>query len=111
MKTTITLIAACLCFLFSAHAQTAQTSANYHYKHGYTITDSVSQVPGTTLRLYPTVADKYVNIYVQEHQPKAFKVTIYDGSNNVVKQWDEGANASYEKAVDVSKLNNGKYYV
>lgn len=111
MKTTIKLIAACLFFSGSSFAQTAQTGANYHYKRGYTITDSVSQVPGTTLKLYPTVADKYVNIYVQEHTPKAFKITIYDGSNNIVKQWDEGANASYEKAVDVTKLINGKYYV
>jgi len=112
MKTILTLIAAGLFLSWCADAQTAQTSANHHYKRGYTITDSVSQVPGgTTLKLYPTRADKYVNIYVQEHQPKAFKVIIYDDHNNIVKQLDEGANASYEKAVDVSKLYNGKYYV
>jgi hypothetical protein len=106
MKTICTLAAV----LFLSFSTMAQTS-NYHYQRGYTVTDSISQVPGTTLRLYPTLADKYVNVYVQMHHPKPFTVTIYDAYNNVIKQWNEDANASYEKAVDVTKLANGKYYV
>jgi hypothetical protein len=110
MKTKYILIP--ILFLLSNNAG-AQTSS-YHYESGYSAADSLSSSttqPGATLRLFPTVAKSYVNIYVQSSKPRPFKVGIYDISNKLVKEWDGGANASYEKSLDVTGMQNGRYYI
>ena len=63
------------------------------------------------LKLYPTVADKYVNIYVEYTQPTDFVLTILATPLSNEKKWQEKAKSSYQHKLDVTQLLNGEYTI
>lgn len=68
------------------------------------------QPPETaTLKLYPTTAKTYVNVYVEWPQAQPFRMAIYDAAGVLIKEWEEGPNQHYQKTIFVSEMADGNY--
>lgn len=63
------------------------------------------------MKLYPTEADKYVNIYVDFDTPKEFTLTLLPTELSYEKKWDVAAKSSYQYSLDVTQLPPGSYTV
>jgi|GEM_PF-2551174 len=63
------------------------------------------------LKLYPTVADKYVNIYVSYDEPTDFRLTIEGTDRNNERKWELKAKMSYQQSLDVTALPEGEYTI
>lgn len=70
------------------------------------ITDSVQH-----LKLYPTRATTYVNIYVEYSQPTDFTIKIVGSPLNDERKWELKAKSSYQQKLDVTQLPNGSYTI
>jgi hypothetical protein len=112
MKHTFLLLA-----LFVSFGASAQSGGSAQVEHSVTNANGAyptaprNQDADVSMKLYPTLANKYVNIYVNCKKPKDITINIYDASKTLIKQMHEGAQTSYEKSVDVTGLPNGKYNV
>ncbi len=90
-------------FMFlSGYSATAQSAGTH---------SQTQQSASGTLKLYPTTAKTYINVYVDWKTARSFSVAIYDSTNALVKEWNESARASYQKSVDISALPTGNYSV
>ncbi len=63
------------------------------------------------LKLYPTQAKTYVNVYVEYEQPTDFMIKIVGSPLNDEKKWELKAKTSYQQSLDVSQLPNGTYTI
>lgn len=63
------------------------------------------------LKLYPTVATSYVNVYVEYEQPTDFTITIVGSPLNNERVWKLKAKTSYQQSVDVTQLPGGTYTI
>lgn len=70
------------------------------------ITDSVQH-----LKLYPTRANTYVNIYVEYDIPTDFTIKIVGSPLNDERIWELKAKTSYQQKLDIANLPNGSYTI
>lgn len=63
------------------------------------------------MKVYPTEADKYVNVYVEFEQPSDIVITLVGSTQNYESVWEAKAITSHQQTIDVTKLNNGTYLV
>lgn len=61
------------------------------------------------LKVYPAVADKYVNIYVAFDEPVDFTINMPASELNDAKEWKVKAKTTYQTSLTVSNLKNGDY--
>jgi hypothetical protein len=96
-------IAFLLIFIVSAPAVFAQHSNNKKHK---------ATAPATQhLKLYPTTADKYVNIYVEFEAPTDIIITLLPTDRNNEKSWTIKAITSHQQSLDVTALPDGQYTI
>lgn len=96
----ITIMSVCFVFCMQTHAQ-SKTSDHQQTEQGLQ----------QHLKIYPTVADKYVNIYVDFEVPTDFSLTIPPSDKNNEKKWSVSAKSSYQHSLDVADLPEGKYMI
>ncbi len=63
------------------------------------------------LKLYPTRATTYVNVYVEYEQPTDFTLTIVATPLNNERKWLLKAKTSYQQSIDVTQLPAGEYTI
>lgn len=63
------------------------------------------------LKLYPIVADKYVNIYVTYDEPTDVIITIVGSELNDERKWDVKAVMTHQQSMDVTQLPVGNYTI
>jgi len=63
------------------------------------------------LHLYPVNAKTYTNIYVDWNELQPFTIYVCKEDNEVVAQWKGSTVKNYQKALDVSKMGPGSYYI
>lgn len=63
------------------------------------------------LKLYPTMADKYVNIYAEFDAPQDFTLRLPPTELNNEKSWEVRAKESYQTSLDVTQLPDGTYTI
>lgn len=64
------------------------------------------------LKLYPNPAKSYVNIYIDWLTAQPFSIIIYDMQYNTqLNEIKVGARKSYQYALDVTQLPDGKYRI
>ncbi|SRR5688500_18233910 len=91
-----------LIFMVSAPAVFAQHSNNKKHKVA-TATQH--------LKLYPTTADKYVNIYVEYETPTDIVITLLPTDRSNEKSWTVKAITSHQQSLDVTALPEGQYTI
>lgn len=67
--------------------------------------------PEQHLKLYPTQATTYVNVYVEYPQPTDFTITIVGSPLNNEREWKLKAKTSHQQSIDVTQLPGGKYTI
>ena len=65
----------------------------------------------THLKLFPTEADKYVNIYVEFVNPTDVQITLLGSEKNNEKSWEVKAVTSHQQSLDVTALPAGTYTI
>lgn len=98
-----TIILAC-CLLVTTNCVLAQQKNNKTEK-------KAEQQAILHLKLYPTQASTYVNVYVEYEQPTDFTIKIVGSPLNDERKWDIKAKSSYQQSLDVSQLPNGTYTI
>ncbi len=63
------------------------------------------------LKLYPTEATDYVNVYVEYDQPTDFVIIIVGSPLNNEQKWQIKAKTSYQQSIDVTQLPTGSYTI
>lgn len=63
------------------------------------------------LKLYPTTADKYVNIYVEYEAPTDIVITLLPTDRSNEKSWTVKAITSHQQSLDVTALPEGEYII
>lgn len=63
------------------------------------------------LKLYPTEATNYVNVYVEYDKPTDFVITIVGSPLNNERKWEIKAKTSYQQSIDVTQLPGGSYTI
>ncbi len=101
MKSVI-ILAICLLPVISAHSQDGN-------KKKAAKKETVEEV--RHLKLYPTEADKYINIYVTYDEPTDFTITILGSERNNERKWDLKAKMTHQQSMDVTALPNGSYTI
>ncbi|MBW7914876.1 MAG: hypothetical protein H3C54_14510 [Taibaiella sp.] len=98
-----TIILAC-CLLVTTNCVLAQQKNNKTEK-------KAEQQAVQHLKLYPTQASTYVNVYVDYELPTDFTIKIVGSPLNDERKWDIKAKSSYQQTLDVSQLPNGTYTI
>ena len=63
------------------------------------------------IALYPCPAVNTVTLDVQWQTSSDFTVCICDVTGNILKKWNESASKNYTKAIDVSDMPTGSYFI
>jgi hypothetical protein len=63
------------------------------------------------LALYPLTADSYTNVYIEWDEMQPFTIAIYDNKDILQTEWKEKSTRSYQKAVHLSSMPAGSYYI
>ncbi|OSZ79558.1 hypothetical protein CAP35_15300 [Chitinophagaceae bacterium IBVUCB1] len=91
--------------LLAAHIGMAQPAAKENIK-------TTKQATANSLKLYPNPAKTYTNIYVDWVQAQPFSIIVYDMQYNTqLTEIKVGTRKSYQYALDVTQLPNGKYKI
>lgn len=93
--------------LFCSLAASAQSRAQK--AEAMQVLDSMRQLP--SVKVYPKVADKYVNVYVECKEPTDIVITILPSELNNMAEWKLNSRSEYQKNIDVTQLPNGDYWL
>lgn len=63
------------------------------------------------LKLYPTEAKDYVNVYVTFDKPTDFTLSMVSKVWTEAMEWKEYAKESYQKKIDITRLPEGEYRI
>ncbi len=98
------IIACCFCLL-TASSAIAQSATKENTK-------ATKETTTDKLKLYPNPAKTYTNIYVDWVQAQPFSIVVYDMQyNSQLTEIKVGTRKSYQYALDVTQLPNGKYKI
>jgi hypothetical protein len=87
----------------------AASQSRFYY---YGFPASVNDVAGdNNLRLCPIPATSYINLDVSFDRPEKFSLRMLDMQGRIVRQWDEPAQASYKKRIQLDGMPAGNYIV
>jgi hypothetical protein len=82
---------------------------NYYYDISVSVRDAKSAK--ANMLLYPNPATNSLNIEMKNKDNQPFSFTIYDVMGKAVKHWNEIGVIEYSKAIDISDLASGNYYL
>lgn len=91
-----------LCLLFLQHVAWSQSVHKVSYK---------AVCKEGCLKLFPTTANTYINIYVDWNELQPFTVYVCKDDNEIVAQWQGDTRKNYQKALFTSKMGPGNYYI
>lgn len=87
------------------------SSAFAQQRNNKTTSQKEDKEPVQHLKLYPTKATTYVNVYVEYEQPTDFTITIVATALSNERKWLLKAKTSYQQSIDVSQLPEGEYTI
>ena len=106
MKSKLILLATCICILSCSEIYGQSAVGVNIARENKAIVNR-----GGTIKLYPLPAKTYTNIYIEWAEMQPFSVTIYDMYDIQIQLWNEKATKSYQKALFVTQLPPGNYYL
>lgn len=84
---------------------------NAQQRNNKTPIKNVDSATSSHLKLYPTTADKYVNIYVTYDEPTDCTITLTATALSEEKKWEVKAIMSHQQSLDVTQLPPGSYII
>lgn len=63
------------------------------------------------LKIYPETTNTYLNVYVEWPEIRPFTLSMYNSKDEKLEQWKDKGSDTWQKAIYVDKLPEGKYYI
>lgn len=89
----------------------AGDSYNRYYYQTYTLGIADAGKSENNIKVYPVPAAQIINVEMSFNQPQAFTVSLTDATGRIVRQWAEVATEKYHRAVPVSEIPAGNYFL